>query len=631
MDTDFLVGRPLREVMQKLDDGHDIVTYWDVENIPSAECGKYFSSNFMAGRKNNAFSRTWYDNIKMKLTNVCEPGTFQKEKVCCHVQGEEHSECHIPWASMEHMKDPTESPTALLQVGSINSAEAEARAKISLIAPEFITKLPEGLKMYCYSGNESMTPHLNGEVYWQHWSMPHGQTAQGKQDSPYDGRFACDSQAKNLSCTKGNWGDNNRTMDNFFGRIAYHLFFSTGVQHVQSEDEVLQKSWLLSDMYRRSLGMVEKSDMKRGHVLPPFSVIQQEIQKEQDAELDESKFPYQRTMWAYFDYPDGPDPFVQLNMMSWHRQAPEMRVVLVNNSNARRLIPDLPEEFFRLGDHRGKADVLREGLLFHHGGLYIDTHVLMNKPVKEILAKLDEHEVVSDSNVKDASGACSPQQASANYMAGRKGNRLSTAKWDHIKAKLTRKCTREAWTANQLCCHVDGETAEEAVSNCRMPWATEEQAKAPALIQTATEQSRSSTGLDLTPEVADGLPTDLRVYCYSGPDNSVPHVGGEMLWQPFANGKTQDAVLLGERHRNNDEVVLYDTRFMCSGSDLDLACTSGTWGNENRTTQNFFGRPAYHLVPNQQNRWEKTMKTKMDVLNMDWLVSDLYRRALGLA
>jgi len=104
-----------------------------------------------------------------------------------------------------------------------------------------------------------------------------------------------------------------------------------------------------------------------------------------------------------------------------------------------------------------------------------------------------------------------------------------------------------------------------------------------------------------------------------------------MLWQPFANGKTQDAVLLGERHRNNDEVVLYDTRFMCSGSDLDLACTSGTWGNENRTTQNFFGRPAYHLVPNQQNRWEKTMKTKMDVLNMDWLVSDLYRRALGLA
>jgi hypothetical protein len=44
----------------------------------------------------------------------------------------------------------------------------------------------------------------------------------------------------------------------------YHLFFSTFVSDkVKTQKEVLHKSWLLSEVYRRSLGMVAKKKKKK--------------------------------------------------------------------------------------------------------------------------------------------------------------------------------------------------------------------------------------------------------------------------------------------------------------------------------------------------------------------------------
>lgn len=50
--------------------------------------------------------------------------------------------------------------------------------------------------------------------------------------------------------------------------------------------------------------------------------------------------------------------------------------ILINDMNVRIYVPDMPEEYFRLPYPAAKADMLRYGLLYHHGGIYFDSDVL---------------------------------------------------------------------------------------------------------------------------------------------------------------------------------------------------------------------------------------------------------------
>merc|ERR1719456_1660384 len=110
MDADFMVGGPLGDIMAKLDEGYDIVAYTDGDHVgTTGECrgDDGFSSNFFAARQGNPFSRTWWENIKAKLTRTCGVDEFAVEKVCCHeafIEEPERRPCHIPWAHLEWLK-----------------------------------------------------------------------------------------------------------------------------------------------------------------------------------------------------------------------------------------------------------------------------------------------------------------------------------------------------------------------------------------------------------------------------------------------------------------------------------------------------------------------------------------------
>ena len=63
--------------------------------------------------------------------------------------------------------------------------------------------------------------------------------------------------------------------------------------------------------------------------------------------------------------------FVNINnrpSAGWRAAAPRMLIQLVNESNVRDFVPDLPEEFFRLPYDQCKSDVLRAAVVYHHGG-----------------------------------------------------------------------------------------------------------------------------------------------------------------------------------------------------------------------------------------------------------------------
>eukprot|EP00927_Polykrikos_kofoidii_P054839 TRINITY_DN49195_c0_g1_i1.p1 TRINITY_DN49195_c0_g1~~TRINITY_DN49195_c0_g1_i1.p1 ORF type:complete len:889 (+),score=133.17 TRINITY_DN49195_c0_g1_i1:294-2669(+) len=739
MDTDFLVGKPLSEFVSKLDD-NDIVSYSDDEYGSSGTCGKQFSSNFMAARRHNGFSKTWWDNIKAKLQYECPQGGFSTEQVCCHEVGEtpatKQKKCHIPWASMEHMKDPSDPqvemhiagskpPTkesvaikvdktvsngltrtrrseqastslinesgvdemarltlgrekprtkemdgadrgsfgqhkkpshsssqnltgsrksrgtvvvksqkdsrermnrpvradkhSLLQItsmGSISTSRSTAfygsflGSSISLLAPDFVDHLPPGLRLYCFKGKEGMTPHLNGEIYWQHWKDERTDSTESA-DALYDRRFMCDVEGSDLTCSSGNWGKSFRRFDNFFDRIAYHLFFSSAGKHVTNVEELRKNRWLIGELYARSLGSHFSS-------------------------------PGDDTIWAVYNYPkqSGPNPFVSLNMASWRRHAPGMRIVLVNDTNVKQFVPDLPEEFFKLGHDAAKSDALRAALLYHHGGLYMDTDFLLNRPLTDVLAKLKDNDVVTYSdNDGVQSGPCGPDRSSSNFMAARKGNAFSRIWWENIKTKLAFHCDKETYRTSQstLCCHEKGETRERFMSrNCHVPWAALEHMKDAkqasfALLEGATVASDSfisplSLAAALSPVagIVTELPKELNYYCFAGNETFVPHLNGEVFWQQW---DTKSGRTFKEGNDAFDPKREYEHRFDCKRIGMNLECSSGTWGTSTRFMHDFFGRRAYHLFFSTTS---KTAKNQAEVLNKDWLLSEMYRHALGI-
>jgi len=280
MDADFIVLGDLGQVWYKLEHGYDMVTYSDGGG-QSGECTvghptsrNGFSSNFIAGNKHNPFHATWWENMKHKLTRLCGEGEFAAEKVCCHeafAKKPEKRPCHVPWGHLEWLKqpkydadldvlrlDPTQKHDKNKKGGAADRSPEDLRKASDAVAAgnKKAKQLPDETKMFCFRGNEGMAPHLNGEIYWQPWIESARTTNLTVKDaSQYDVRFDClETKDGDLNCKAGNWGRNTRNFPNFFGRIAYHLFFSTRRSQVESKKEIAEKSWLLSAMYRKSLG-----------------------------------------------------------------------------------------------------------------------------------------------------------------------------------------------------------------------------------------------------------------------------------------------------------------------------------------------------------------------------------------
>lgn len=271
MDTDFMVMSDLKPVLDLLKT-NEVVAYRTGPELPDHACGQDFSSNFMAGRRHNKFSETWWNNIKLKVTRECALGEWAFEKVCCNVRGvareEQTKECHVPWAHLEHIKLPSHDhdrkpsvrdPTKNFE----GSEEFEGVKVLSSSGKDKPFQHPEGMKFACFGGDKSMAPHINGEIFWQRWDRETNSTLEDMDDAvydpkKYDRRFSCtlDTVSGDMNCESGNWAKGqHRTFKNFVGRIAYHMFFHTRMNYVRDREEALNSDWFIAQMYRKSLGL----------------------------------------------------------------------------------------------------------------------------------------------------------------------------------------------------------------------------------------------------------------------------------------------------------------------------------------------------------------------------------------
>jgi len=363
-----------------------------------------------------------------------------------------------------------------------------------------------------------------------------------------------------------------------------------------------------------------------------------ELQDRQHHRADTSVATRHRKIYTYWDYGNDPRPIVALNVQTWFKHAPPgTELVLVNESNFRSLIPDAPEELFRLPYAASKSDVVRAAVLYHHGGLYLDTDFVVMKPLSSIFAKLEEgwDVVAYGDDPVIQTGQCMGNTFTSNFMAARKGNIVSGTWWENIKAKLTRTCDAGDFHEEKVCCHEAFSERHE----CHIPWGHLEWLKNPQLDadlhswnsppKEVTKSMAAAAGPDGTAVLAaiekgnmepKQLPQDARIFCFQGAESFAPTWSGNIYWQKWdakARSTSADAA--------EDSTGQYEP-FRCKEvGNGDLMCDSAEGSG---VIPNFFGRIAHHLFFALKANDKPTREA---TLASDWLAAELLRRSLGEA
>jgi hypothetical protein len=339
-----------------------------------------------------------------------------------------------------------------------------------------------------------------------------------------------------------------------------------------------------------------------------------------------------KKIWVLYEFKEA-NPFVELNFDTWRKHAPEYEIMLINDTNIGQYVPDLPNEYFQLPYSSAKSDFLRAAILYHQGGVYMDTDFLMMKPLSETLDKLQEHDIVaySDKEQLSLSGACN-HDFSSNFMAGIKGNEFSRIWYDNIKLKLTRVCEKGDKKIEKICCHEEGDgrvfTAGQARtldSQCHIPWAQLEHLKTPwKFPDDSTRKAFGSSLAQIDVEIIKKLPSSVKLYCYAGDESFTPKPNGELFWQPWdKNSKT--TLLKEDKHANKN----FELRYDCKEKQGTLGCTKTEKNGKKHemTMDHFFDRAVYHLF---SSSFQPKGFSKQEILDGDWLLSDMYRRALQI-
>lgn len=173
------------------------------------------------------------------------------------------------------------------------------------------------------------------------------------------------------------------------------------------------------------------------------------------------------TIFTFWNFPRKP-LYAQLDVESWRRHAHGFcdGPILLNETNVKQWIPDMPDEFFQLPYEAAKSDMVRYGALYHNGGLYFDSDFIVVKNLTDILIRLPQYDLISYETSSAAQKCHAGGTFSSNFMGGRKGSRIHEEIWKQQKAALTKHCqTQKEYKSEKICCMDDKKV------QCHIPWA----------------------------------------------------------------------------------------------------------------------------------------------------------------
>eukprot|EP00392_Amoebophrya_sp_AT5.2_P011668 g11751.t1 len=182
-----------------------------------------------------------------------------------------------------------------------------------------------------------------------------------------------------------------------------------------------------------------------------------------------------------------------LNVESWllHLRTKTIgpKVVQLNDANVKDYIPDLPNEFDRLPYAQAKSDFVRYAALFFHGGIYVDSDVLFQKPLdSEVLERIvnggvelfayesDGQNCMGDDKVRGGAPSFS-----SNIMGASRGSSYMRRVWEKQKQAVSDHCktAAEFEAEARICCpaplSVPGaqmlhDKSGRPITKCHVPW-----------------------------------------------------------------------------------------------------------------------------------------------------------------
>jgi hypothetical protein len=177
------------------------------------------------------------------------------------------------------------------------------------------------------------------------------------------------------------------------------------------------------------------------------------------------------TIFTLWDYKEDDDKklslFTRLTVEAWRRHSHGRcgEPIFITDANVRDYIPDMPDEYFHFPYAQAKSDMIRYALLYHHGGIYMDTDFLAVEDMDPIIDKLHSYDLVSygDWGRGKDEDACDAY-FSSNFMAGRKGSSYHKKVWERQKALVTNHCPLSEKPLEKVCCF------DEPGEKCHIPW-----------------------------------------------------------------------------------------------------------------------------------------------------------------
>ena len=204
-------------------------------------------------------------------------------------------------------------------------------------------------------------------------------------------------------------------------------------------------------------------------------------------------------IFSYWEYKQTPPLFTRLNVELWRRHSKGLcsEPILINNQTVRDWIPDMPDEFFRMPYAAATSDLIRYGVLYHHGGIYMDSDFIVLKDLSPVVERLD-HDLVSYCVHSNPGNTCT-NTFSSNFLAGRKGSHVLKEMWEKQKAKLTEHCPLSEKNEQKVCCFDDPN------EKCHIPFG--------AIGEGTTHKVMAQLQADETP---------MKTYCFADEEAFVP-------------------------------------------------------------------------------------------------------------
>lgn len=426
MDADFVAVKDMDPILALLHT-HDFVSYQE-KGEPGQVCSAAFSSNLIGGRRGSPVFKFLWERQKEKLRKKC--GHTNPGEACCPENA--RRQCTVPWAALgEGVTHPAFNE--LLKTGEI-------------------------FETFCFADEWSFVPDHFA------YSVEHIPSK--------------DEALKYMV---------DRNIPKPLDRIVYHLFNAITPLHKFKCATLLDPRRLIGHLYTESFRSetgrrpVEQSEESNAWLEehPEFVKYQQvhngwqpcpgpvDVTEAPTSAADSEERHCQ--IFTLWEYKSGPPLSVALNVEGWRRHAHKLcgEPVLISDENVRTYIPDMPTEYFRMPYSQAKSDIIRYALLYHHGGIYMDTDFLVVQDLDEVIDLAQSYDLVSYMDEGSGSlekGSCS-RHFSSNFLASRKGSIFMKEVWTRQKQLMETHCPLSDKEKEKVCCFDDDRT------QCHIPWA----------------------------------------------------------------------------------------------------------------------------------------------------------------